>query len=932
MLVAQLFKWTLLVWLVIVLLGIYKNKVYSQHAAPHTKDWFDFARADSHCTTVVVAVPATMAEHDEGLFVGSHTVRLRRALVDNAATSVLTAMFNDAVVLNSYVAPQFAIALMFIVHENFRRCTAGMDGARELPLLLRRVDGLTAGCGSNLFQAILSNITITKNGDDVLLPSAMEGANPTSVQAHFDTSLLDLFDECFDGHCPQGNRSNGRAHTLNELAVTMHQNYDTMFKGIFPDWRNDGSVQYPWPALPEDPTDLLTIRALATAIWTKRKKDHKEAYLCTAARCAVKYDHKLTSCAAMVELAKPALVPQVVPARPMPHHRLTPDGPFPTPQVVPVPTMTALTMTWPESRYLRSKGTMAGFVGADDLDTRHVRSHESRREEARQDGPGEVERKRAEARLRRSPGPNPPPTPEQVRVQQEYQAQKEEEKRTRRQQARPVATEPELPDPDRLPDAEYRERAIDHIALIIETLVETRAESEHARVTQPQNCWLQLISVVESLDLARQHVAMIDAGEPLPCLPAIHGHEIRALITPTPAWSPWWAPTRRFVNITKGFLLAAIGRAKGDKVGDPVDPVRPPIISRNLLERAMRENEALGKQHTAQEVVDALRSLRNAVKMIGVQAVLKPEYHVLPPAGMLHGPSREWCAKLQTKTSFSTNGYTALRIVPENGANAAAIAASLRDAAQHNQLLETYVKKSQHAQAAPNQMGKWWTVSKGMMHEKRGRVERSRCMDKFRSARPALRRFNANMPAFKTLDLAALRDACQYVTTWMPIIMPMVLSNSLASHEFRAANAERAFYDRLAAKLMHSPDPTRPALVCFGNAGHLNSRGVSAPVRKFLRYLAHAGARVVLLDEWKTSKTCSLCGSDMPNDRRRWGSKRCRTCKRIRARDRNACLKLVRVAVRDALDVPFPQHWRDRGHPLCERAPNVIGLPVAGGA
>ncbi|KNE68139.1 hypothetical protein AMAG_13307 [Allomyces macrogynus ATCC 38327] len=268
-----------------------------------------------------------------------------------------------------------------------------------------------------------------------------------------------------------------------------------------------------------------------------------------------------------------------------------------------------------------------------------------------------------------------------------------------------------------------------------------------------------------------------------------------------------------------------------------------------------------------------------------------------------------------------------LHTVPEVGANAAAIAASRRDAAQHNQLLETYVKKSQHTQAPPNQTGKWRSMSKGMMQEKRGRVERSQFMDKFRSARPALRRFNANMPMFKTLDLAALHNACQYVTAWLPVVKPMALSNSLASYEFGAANAERAFFDRLAAPLMLSPDPTRPALVYFGNVGHLSPHphGVSTPVRKFLCMLVHA-ARVVLLDEWKTRKTCSLCGSEMPNDACRWGAKRCRTCKRIRARDRNAYLNMVRVAVMDVLAVSFPQHWRDRGHPLCKRAPLVISL------
>ncbi|KAJ3371862.1 hypothetical protein GGF31_002521 [Allomyces arbusculus] len=216
----------------------------------------------------------------------------------------------------------------------------------------------------------------------------------------------------------------------------------------------------------------------------------------------------------------------------------------------------------------------------------------------------------------------------------------------------------------------------------------------------------------------------------------------------------------------KVILLHTIGQAKGDK------------------------NEDLGKQHTAQEVVDALCCLRNAIKVIGVQAVLKPEYHVLPPRG----------------------------------------------AAQHNRLLETYVKKSQPAQAAPNQTGNWWTMLHGMLREK----------------------FNANMPTVKMLDLALLRDASQYVTAWMPIIMPMVLSNSLVSHVFCAANAKRAFYERLATKLI----PDAPALVCFGNAGHLNPCGISAPVRKIFRYLVHAGARVVLLDECMTSKTCSLCSSE----------------------------------------------------------------------
>ncbi|KAJ3371863.1 hypothetical protein GGF31_002522 [Allomyces arbusculus] len=66
---------------------------------------------------------------------------------------------------------------------------------------------------------------------------------------------------------------------MNYLAVTMHQNYNTMFKGIFPNWHDGSLMQYLLLVLPKDLTDLLAIRALAAVIWTKHKKDHKEAYL-----------------------------------------------------------------------------------------------------------------------------------------------------------------------------------------------------------------------------------------------------------------------------------------------------------------------------------------------------------------------------------------------------------------------------------------------------------------------------------------------------------------------------------------------------------------------------------------------------------------------------------------------------------------------------
>ncbi|KNE56595.1 hypothetical protein AMAG_17939 [Allomyces macrogynus ATCC 38327] len=72
-----------------------------------------------------------------------------------------------------------------------------------------------------------------------------------------------------------------------------------------------------------------------------------------------------------------------------------------------------------------------------------------------------------------------------------------------------------------------------------------------------------------------------------------------------------------------------------------------------------------------------------------------------------------------------------LRAMPEDGADAEAIAASESDAAQHNRLLEAYCPHSQRDNSHPRYEQKFWSISGQQLREKQGKTQCSRCLAKF---------------------------------------------------------------------------------------------------------------------------------------------------------------------------------------------------------
>jgi hypothetical protein len=103
-----------------------------------------------------------------------------------------------------------------------------------------------------------------------------------------------------------------------------------------------------------------------------------------------------------------------------------------------------------------------------------------------------------------------------------------------------------------------------------------------------------------------------------------------------------------------------------------------------------------------------------------------------------------------------------------------------------------------------------------------------------------------------------------------------------------------------------------------------NMRGMPpTPVLGLRRYLAKRG-NVVLVNEFRTSKTCSNCQNEMPRGRVAWGVYQCITtgCYTTWARDRNASLNIAAC---------FVGHHHGQGRPMAlrrqPRQPPPAALP-----
>jgi len=110
--------------------------------------------------------------------------------------------------------------------------------------------------------------------------------------------------------------------------------------------------------------------------------------------------------------------------------------------------------------------------------------------------------------------------------------------------------------------------------------------------------------------------------------------------------------------------------------------------------------------------------------------------------------------------------------------------------------------------------------------------------------------------------------------------------------------------------------------VCvLGNAVFIASqRGLPpTPTLTLRRYLARSG-RVVLVDEYRTSKTCSVCGDEMHKHPGAWSIYHCKSCKITWSRDRNAALNIAHVYERHHAGQPRPAH-------LCRQPTTSIATP-----
>ena len=86
------------------------------------------------------------------------------------------------------------------------------------------------------------------------------------------------------------------------------------------------------------------------------------------------------------------------------------------------------------------------------------------------------------------------------------------------------------------------------------------------------------------------------------------------------------------------------------------------------------------------------------------------------------------------------------------------------------------------------------------------------------------------------------------------------------------------------------------------------------PTLAIRRYLARFG-RVVLVDEFRTSKTCNICGDEMHKHPKAWTIYSCKRCKITWSRDRNASMNIANVYRRHQKGTPRPAHLcRNTGH------------------
>ncbi|KAJ3360555.1 hypothetical protein GGF32_008297 [Allomyces javanicus] len=197
----------------------------------------------------------------------------------------------------------------------------------------------------------------------------------------------------------------------------------------------------------------------------------------------------------------------------------------------------------------------------------------------------------------------------------------------------------------------------------------------------------------------------------------------------------------------------------------------------------------------------------------------------------------------------------------------------------------------------------FWDMAGHRTRQLTGQSNLTKRLTQFWTRNPILKLFMDSKPTLKTHQMHETLAVTRYMSSRLHSVMQRVLCSFVAKMTFRKNNRERSFWDALVARLMKPiSGSTKPVLIMFGNAGASNPRGCSMPVKQFIRRLVHAGAQVMLVDEYYTSKKCAVCGVDLVQDQVAWGSKHCKgPCRRVISRDRNAAFNIFRAGIRDGI-------------------------------